>query len=77
MPPESALGGGSSSWPQRPVPEVVITTKASDTYHSREDCKIFLAAQDIACTNDGPSDVILVPLGEALAHRHPCPACLR
>lgn len=61
-----------------PTPEVVITTKASDTYHSSEDCKIFLAAQDVACLDDGgPSAVILVPLGEALAHRHPCPSCLR
>ncbi|WP_042365269.1 hypothetical protein [Streptacidiphilus neutrinimicus] len=60
------------------TPDVVITSKASDTYHSREDCTVFLAAQDIACADDGgPCDVVRVPLGEALAHGHPCPACLR
>ncbi|MEY9847899.1 hypothetical protein [Streptacidiphilus sp. MAP5-3] len=61
-----------------PTPAAVFTTKTSDIYHSRGDCTIFLAGQDIARTNDGGTpDVILVPLGEALAHRHPCPGCLR
>lgn len=61
-----------------PTPAAVITTMTSDTYHSREDCKIFLAGQDTARASGGVApDVILVPLGEALAHRHPCPGCLR
>ncbi|WP_152627574.1 hypothetical protein [Streptacidiphilus melanogenes] len=61
-----------------PTPAVVITTRTSDTYHAGEDCKIFLADRDIARTDEGSApDVILVPLGEALAHRHPCLGCLR
>ncbi|MEY9877647.1 hypothetical protein ABH931_007171 [Streptacidiphilus sp. MAP12-33] len=61
-----------------PTPAAVVTTATSDTYHSGEDCKLFLAGQEFARTMDGgvPA-VLLVPLGEALAHRHPCPACLR
>ncbi|MBF9072550.1 hypothetical protein [Streptacidiphilus fuscans] len=61
-----------------PTPAVVVTTSTSDVYHSRRDCKIFLAGQVTDGTNDGGvPDVVLVPLGEALAHRHPCPDCLR
>lgn len=61
-----------------PTPAVVITTSTSDTYHSGEDCKIFLAGQDTARTSEGGApEVMLVPLGEALAHRHPCLGCLR